>query len=137
MRLTTHVTGPASVELAWERYADPALWSTWAPQIRTVRIHEGDPGRIHVGMRGTVHALFGLSVRFEVTDVDEAARTWWWTVHPPGLTLHLGHTIEPRPDGRTRTGLIIDGPAPVVLTYAPVARLALHRLLAVDRVDSA
>lgn len=130
MRITTHVNGPAPVELAWERYADPALWSTWAPQIRSVEIHDPGPARIRSGLRGTVHALFGVSVRFEVTEVDEAARTWAWTVHPPALTLRLGHTLEARPGGGTRTGLVIDGPAPVVLAYAPVARLALHRLVA-------
>lgn len=132
MRLTTHVTGPASVDLAWERYADPARWRTWAPQIRSVEIDgTSGPTRIASGATGTVHALLGVSVRFEITEVDEGARRWSWTVHPPVITMHLEHTLEPWRATGSRTGLVIDGPAPVVLSYAPLARLALHRLLAI------
>lgn len=136
MRVTTHVNGPASVELAWERYADPALWSTWAPQIRSVEVDGGGTvDRISAGMRGTVHALFGVSVRFEVTEVDEADHRWAWTVHLPAITLRLEHTLEPAGRARgSRTGLVVDGPAPVVLAYVPVARLALHRLVAAEPV---
>ena len=131
MRVTTHVDGPATVEVAWERYADPTLWSTWAPQIRSVHLDGGPrPARIAPGVTGTVHAFFGVSVPFEVTEVDEAAHRWTWTVHPPGLTMRLGHSLEARSAGRTRTGIVVDGPAPAVLAYVPVARLALHRLVA-------
>ena len=130
MRVTTHVTGPAPVTLAWERYADPTLWSAWAPQIRSVETDGPGPQRIHVGMRGTVHALLGVSVRFKVTEVDEARRRWAWLVRLPLLTLRLEHTVEPWRASGTRTGLVVEGPAPVVLAYVPVARLALHRLVA-------
>ena len=81
-------------------------------------------------MRGTVHALLGVSVRFEVTEVDEARRRWAWLVRLPLLTLRLEHTVEPWRASGTRTGLVVEGPAPVVLAYVPVARLALHRLVA-------
>lgn len=132
MHLTTSVTGPAPVDLAWERYADTTLWSGWAPQIRSVETDGPGPERIHVGMRGTVHALLGVSVRFEVSEVDEAARRWAWRVHLPVLTMTLEHTVEPWRETGTRTGLVVDGPAPVVLAYVPVARLALHRLVAAE-----
>ena len=36
MRYALGVLGPAPVAMAWERYADPGLWSIWAPQIRSV-----------------------------------------------------------------------------------------------------
>lgn len=42
-------------------------------------------------------ALFGVDVRFTVTDVEEASHSWAWTVHPPALTFHLVHTVERRP----------------------------------------
>jgi hypothetical protein len=129
MRLATHVRGPVPVEIAWARYADPRLWSSWAPQITGVDL-DGHPP-IHAGLSGTVRALLGLRVRFEVTEVDEAARRWSWTVHPPLVTLRLDHTLEPTSTG-TRAGLVVPGPAPVVLPYVPLARLALHRLLATD-----
>lgn len=129
MRMTTYVSGPAAVEDAWERYADPALWSTWAPQIRSVDVDQEDATRIRPGLTGTVHAAFGVDVRFTITEVDEAARTWAWTAHPPGFTMHLTHTVESHSTG-TRTGLEVDGPAVASLAYLPVARLALRRLVA-------
>lgn len=129
MRMTTYVNGPATVEVAWERYADPALWSTWAPQIRSVEVDQEGATRIRPGLTGTVHAAFGIDVRYTVTEVDEAARRWAWTARPPGFTMHLTHTVEQHPTG-TRTGLAVDGPALVLLAYLPVARLALRRLVA-------
>lgn len=132
MHLTTHVAGPAAPKHVWERYADTRLWSTWAPQIRSVEVEEAGSPRIHVGMRGTVHALFGVSAHFEVTEVDEATLSWAWRVRLPLVTIRLEHTVEADPVSGTRTGLVVDGPGPVVMAYAPVARLALHRLVAAD-----
>lgn len=129
MRVTAHVSGAAPVELAWERYAEPARWATWAPQIRSVDV---GADRIAPGVTGTVHALFGISVPFEITEVDEANRTWSWTVHPRPVTMRLEHTVEPWGDGGSRTGIVVHGPLPVVLSYAPLARIALHRLVAAE-----
>ena len=40
----------------------------------------------------------------------------------------LDHGVEPAGTG-TRTTLAVDGPAPVVLAYVPLARVALGRLV--------
>ncbi|NCD20565.1 MAG: SRPBCC family protein, partial [Actinobacteria bacterium] len=90
MRHSVEVSGPASVALAWERYADPALWSTWAPQIRRVTWRGGD--RLAAGLTGVVHAIAGVNVPFEVTAVDAAAHDWSWIVRPLGVTLRMRHT---------------------------------------------
>ena len=129
MRHALTVDGPAPIGLAWERYADPGLWATWAPQIRDVEWRGAD--RLAPGMTGTVHAIAGFPVRFEITDVDEGAHDWAWTVHPPKVTMHLRHTLEETVRG-TRAGLVIEGPFPVVIAYTPLAHIALGRLLAVD-----
>jgi hypothetical protein len=104
----------------WEAYADPSRWSTWAPQIRAVRPLE----RLRTGLSGEVEGLAGLRVRFEVTEVDEAAGRWTWRVHLGPAALTIEHEVA---DGRT--AIVLDGPAPVVVAYAPVARLALSRLV--------
>ena len=104
----------------WEAYAEPARWHEWAPQIRAVRPLE----RIRPGLRGEVEGLLGVRVRFEVTVVDEAARCWTWRVHVGLATLTIAHEVA---DGRT--ALVLDGPRPVIVVYAPVARLALSRLV--------
>ncbi len=118
--------GPAPLARAWERYAVPRLWASWAPQIRGVTCVGGD--RLTPGLAGVVHAIAWVNVPFEVTAVG--AHDWSWTVRVLGVRLHMRHTLEAVGD-RTRAGLVIEGPPPVVLAYAPVARLALRRLLAV------
>jgi hypothetical protein len=104
----------------WEAYADPDRWSEWAPQIRPVDA----PGRLREGLEGTVTGLFGVRVRFRVTSVDAEAGRWAWEVRAGVMRLRIDHEVE---DGRA--AITIDGPAPAVLAYAPVARLALARLV--------
>lgn len=122
-RLTAR--GAASPELAWERYDRIALWPTWSPQISGV---ETDAERIAVGVRGTVRALGGLGVAFTVLAVDHAARRWSWAVRlgPVSMTLH--HEVHADQDG-SGTSMLMEGLAPVVLAYAPVAWFALRRLV--------
>lgn len=120
MRTRIEATGPATARDMWEAYAEPARWHEWAPQIRAVRPLE----RISPGLRGEVEGLFGVRVRFEVTDVDEPAGRWTWRVEVGPARLTIAHEVA---DGRT--GVVIDGSAPLVIAYAPVARLALSRLV--------
>ncbi|RJK93874.1 SRPBCC family protein [Vallicoccus soli] len=123
-------SGPQAPDVAWERYARPALWSTWAPQIRAV---ECDAPRLVAGARGSVVAAVpspvAVRLPFTVTDVDEPGRTWSWTVGPRVLPLHLQHGVEPAEGGGSSTWLVLHGPWPVIAAYAPLARLALRRLV--------
>lgn len=121
MRRTLSVTGPRDPADVWDRYDRPARWPEWSPQIRSVD-HPGE--HLYAGARGTVRGPLGLPVPYRVDDVD-GPRRWSWTVL--GF-LRLTHTVEPAGTG-TRTGLVVTGPAPVVLGYLPLARLALGRLV--------
>ncbi|HEX8519196.1 MAG TPA: SRPBCC family protein [Pseudonocardia sp.] len=137
MEVAVRVAGRAPVERVWERYAVPARWAGWAPHIRGVDLDPG-PDRIAPGLTGRVRGPLGVAVAFVVTDVDETARTWAWTVRPaPGwrglgaagvLRMHLRHGVEPDPAGAA-TWLALRGPAPAVAAYLPVARVALARLV--------
>jgi len=134
--------GPASAAVAWERYADPQLWSTWSPQIAAV---ETSTPRLASGTTGVVRSHGGLLLDFLVEEVDDAARRWSWSVVPRragGLPLpeavqrlgrlHLVHAVlDSGLVGGTgsATTLLVTGSAPVVLTYAPLAGLALGRLV--------
>lgn len=109
----------------WQRYADPAVWSRWAPQIR--RVQASGP-RLTTGLTGTVHGPLGIRARFEVLCVDESQRTWTWRVRSGPVRLELTHAVLPEGEG-SRTTLEIDGPAAVVLLYAPVAGAALRGLV--------
>ena len=122
---TVRVVGAAAVDEVWERYARPDRWAQWAPHIRRV---DTNATRIAAGVRGRVHGPPGLAVRFVVGEVDEERRTWAWDVRWGAVRMHLRHGVDPDPAG-TATWLRISGPAPAVVAYLPVTRLALRRLV--------
>jgi hypothetical protein len=124
--LTLHATGPVDPAEVWERYAVPGRWPEWSPQITGVDVPSE---RLVAGAAGRVRGRFGVAVPFRVDDVDEAGRRWAWTVHVGPVRLRLLHWVRSAPDGGATTGLRITGPAPLVLGYAPLAHLALRRLV--------
>jgi hypothetical protein len=125
VRLTVSAAGAAEPGDVWDRYVRPARWSQWSPQIRSVDYPDEV---IATGGSGTVHGPCGLPVRFEVLDVDGENRCWSWAVTLAMVRLTLQHRVAARGSG-TITELVVDGPAPVVLGYAPIARIALGRLV--------
>ena len=124
--VTLHATGPVAPDEVWERYAVPARWSDWALQITGVEL---PVARLAAGVRGRVRVPLGVSLPFVVESVDEAARRWSWTVSLGPVRLRLLHWVAPGPDGGSTTGLRVTGPAPLVAGYAPLAQLAIGRLV--------
>ena len=119
-------SGSATAAEAWERYARPDLWSTWSPQIRGV---ETDASRLSAGVTGTVLGPLGIRVSFVVDSFDEAAMRWSWTARFGPIRMVLDHGVDPAPGGCT-TSLRARGAWPVLAAYLPIARFALHRLVA-------
>jgi hypothetical protein len=126
------VGGPIDPALAWERYARPERWTSWGAHLDRVDV-DGDETRIRPGLTGRVTSG-PLVARFHVDDVDEASRSWSWTVRVGALRLRLRHevvaatqigTLQPG----TLTRLVIAGPLPVTMAYAPIAAIALQRLV--------
>lgn len=101
-------------------------WKTWSPQIRWV---DAPSDRLATGLTGTVHALLGVQAHFEVLAVDEPRRTWSWRARTGPVVMVLHHAVLAGDDGGSRTTLEIEGPAPVVLGYAPLAQVALQKLV--------
>lgn len=129
MRRELRVSGGAAADVVWQRYLRPQLWSTWSPQILGVDCADDE---IRIGTTGVVRAIAGVKVEFVVTAVDADSLTWSWTATLPfGIRMHLDHCVYAAPVG-CNTGLVVDGPASVVLGYLPVARLALGRLVRAD-----
>ena len=136
MKLSLRAAGTAAPDEVWDRYRRPSRWSEWSPQI--VRV-DTDGDVLVPGLAGTVRGPLGLAVPFRVRDVepDTPVRRWSWRVSVGPVSLWLEHEVIPL-DGahgsgpdvrRTATTLLVDGPAPVVLGYAPLAQLALVRLV--------
>ena len=127
MKLTIEAQGGASPEVVWDRYVHPGRWHEWSPQIRSVDCTDDT---IAGGTTGTVHGPCGIGVDFEILDVDVEKQCWSWRVVAVGIRLTLGHGVDAGPgESGCRTTLTIDGPPPVVVGYAPLARVALSRLV--------
>lgn len=123
--LTLHAAGPAAPETVWQRYACLDEWASWSPQIRSVQAAER---RLRAGLRGTVTSLGGVRAAFVVDAVDPGRRTWAWRVRLGPVSLRLLHELRAREDG-SATRLTMHGPRLALLAYAPLARLALGRLV--------
>lgn len=117
--------GAAPVETVWKRYVRTAAWNSWAPQIRAVEAE----AELRAGMRGRVVPVVGPGVDFVVEAVDHRARTWQWRVRMGPVRMRLWHGVRARTPSGTEAELRLDGPAPVVVAYAPLARRALRRLV--------
>ncbi|MFJ6712121.1 SRPBCC family protein [Streptomyces sp. NPDC091265] len=117
--------GAADVETVWQRYVRTAAWSTWAPQIRAVEAE----AELRAGMRGRVVPVVGPSVAFVIEAVDHRARTWRWRVQVGPVRMRLWHSVRARTPSGAEAELHIDGPAPAVIAYAPLAHRALRHLV--------
>jgi hypothetical protein len=128
VKLAVGATGRAAVDEVWDRYIHPQRWPQWSPQISSVDCSDDT---IRPGSTGIVRGPFGVGVDFEILQVDHESRCWSWRVHAAFVTLELVHGVQSRSgaDAGSRTTLDISGPAPVVVGYAPIARIALSRLV--------
>jgi hypothetical protein len=119
-------SGPLPPAEAWERYALPHRWPEWLPQVNRVEL---PVERITPGVRGKLHAAGGVRIGFVIDAVDEAARTWSWTLRLALLKLTLEHWVQDGPDGGSTAGMRSTGPGPIVAAYSPVAQTALDVLV--------
>ena len=129
VKVSVSASGPADPDAVWDRYIHPARWPEWSPQIRSVDYPEES---LDTGGTGTVHGPCGVAVTFEVLGVNAETRCWTWRVTVLGIQLTLFHDVRAvtvEGAAGTLTTLDISGPAALVVGYAPIARVALGRLV--------
>ena len=123
--------GDASPDTVWDRYAEPTRWPLWSPHIRRVEVDDTRE-RLLPGMTGRAWSYGPLPVSFTVTAVHQEAGTWSWAVNLGPLHMELDHSVAAadRADGRgSVAALTLRGSWPVLVAYAPLAQLALRRLV--------
>lgn len=123
-RMALSANGAACPDTVWQRYASVEQWASWSPQIKALHC-EGR--RLSPGLSGTVESAVGVHAAFVVDAVDHDRRTWTWRVHLGRIRIRLHHEV--RPGRGTTPSLTMDGPQLVLVAYAPLARLAMHRLV--------
>jgi hypothetical protein len=123
-------TGPVDAATAWARYRELDRWARWAPQITGVR---ASPRTLRKGLRGQVLGPLGVPVPFVVDAVDARRREWIWSVGVRPVVLRLHHGVEAHGTGSS-TWLVVHGPWPVILAYAPFARLAMKHLVSDENI---
>ena len=128
MRATITASGGADPAVAWARYENLELWSTWSPQILEVI---AATHRLSPGLNGRGVGPLGVRVPFEVLAVDPEAMEWSWHVRLGPVHARLDHVVRHAPGGCT-TEVVIDAPAFAVVGYRPLAALALRRLVRRD-----
>jgi hypothetical protein len=121
------VPGPRDPAVVWERYAVPASWPEWLPQITGVDL---STPRLSPGATGKLHAPMGVSIPFTVDSVDEEGRRFSWTIRVGLLKLRLENWVQDGPDGGAVAGMRVNGPGPLVSAYAGQAQASLERLVA-------
>lgn len=126
--LTISAKGRVPPDEVWDRYADISRWTDWAPQLMRV---DATDDHLSFGTTGRVFGPLGVSADFLVESVDDAARRWTWSVRRWPVTIRLEHSVRKR-GGGSATSLRMDGPLPVLLAYAPIARVALQLLVSKD-----
>jgi hypothetical protein len=130
--LRLSATGPAPLDEVWVRYTRPALWPTWSPHLREVDYPDAV---IAPGTTGRVIGVGGVVAVFRIDAVDHEAHTWSWSVRSGPLRVRFDHGVDPAegagPGGQDgSTGwLVTHALWPVAIGYAPLARLALGRLV--------
>ena len=117
--------GPRPTEEVWQRYVTPSQWPGWARKFRDVR-GVGDP--LEPGARGVVRGPLLVHLPFRIVSVDAAARRWTWRVGLGPVAVVLDHGVDDQGDD-TCAWADVHAPSALVLPYAPLARLALRRLV--------
>ncbi|GAB3873139.1 SRPBCC family protein [Terrabacter terrigena] len=126
MRATVTESGTATPTVAWSRYENLDLWATWSPQVQEVIAASR---RLAPGLKGLVVGPLGVRLPFEVLTVDTEAMEWSWHVRFGLVHATLEHTVRAAPGGGSTSELVIHAPAYAVLTYRPVAAMALRSLV--------
>ena len=129
--LRLSATGPVHPDEVWDRYTRPARWPGWSPHLREVDYPEAV---VRPGTTGRVTGAGGVVAVFRVDAVDHAAHTWSWSVRSGPLRLSFDHGVDAaggapgQVDGST-AWLVTHALWPVAVGYAPLARVALRRLV--------
>lgn len=115
--------GAAGKYQIWARARNPERWPEWAP-LREVLAE----GPLRPGLEGELVLALGRRVRFEVIHAEQEPGGFTWVLGRGWARLRIEQEVA-----EGLAGVVLSGPAPLVLLAAPVAGAALARLVAPER----
>ena len=124
--LTYEARTTATPDQAWPLFAQPALWSSWAPHLRGawgLGAPEVEPGSV-----GAVRLLGVVPIPAKIL-AKEPGRSWTWRVGPVTL-VHRVHPDTAAPGAVVAVDLTAPAPVEAALsvTYGPLVQLLVRNL---------
>jgi uncharacterized protein YndB with AHSA1/START domain len=126
-------------DLLWRLLATPDQWPRWSPHImRVTEGHGVPPGPLRIGQALRIHGPWPVAVPARITALVPGRRWDFDVTLPVGVRVRAAHEVVDDPTAVVVT-MRAAGPAmrllggPALLVYAPLAELALRRLVALAR----
>jgi uncharacterized membrane protein len=101
--LTFEIDAPP--ERVWRVMRDVERWPEWTPTVTSVRPKK--PGPFAVGSRYVIRQPKLPPALWQLTEIDDARRSFTWVTHSPGMVLHARHRVEETGE-RSRVTLSIE-----------------------------
>lgn len=88
--LTVEIEAPP--DRVWTVMRDIERWPEWTPTVTSIR--RVDSGPLAVGSRALIRQPSLPPARWQVTELNEEARSFTWVTRGPGMRLHARHWVE-------------------------------------------
>ena len=98
-RIAVDIKAPP--DRVWAVMRDIERWPEWTPTVTSIR--RLDAGTLAVGSRALIRQPKLPPARWQVTELDEDARTFTWMTRGPGMRLMARHWVEDNGSGSRAT----------------------------------
>ena len=79
-------------ERVWAALLDVERWPEWTPTVTSLQ--RLDAGPLAVGSRARIRQPKLRPAEWQVTELDEGARSFTWVTRSPGVQVTGGHSVE-------------------------------------------
>jgi uncharacterized membrane protein len=104
--ITVEIHAPS--DKVWAVMRDAERWPQWTPTVTSIRLL--DTGPLAVGSRALIRQPKLPPAKWQVTEFDDAGRSFTWISRGPGVMVTARHWVEARgPESRATLSLQFSG----------------------------